>query len=185
MITTCSPRNFPLVKSMGADVVFDYHAPTCGSDIRKYTNDSLYYALDCHSEENSVRICAAALASSRPPSGQKIRLGTIAPLDSGRKDIDHLSTFGHAAFGEEFTILGYTVPGNPNHYEFATKFFRLAEGLIAEGKLKPHPIEIRPQGLGGVINGLGDLRSEKVSGRKLVYSIADTLEDLKVEVLGT
>jgi NADPH:quinone reductase-like Zn-dependent oxidoreductase len=180
VITTCSPRNFSLVKSLGADAVFDYHAPTCGLEIRKYTDDSLYYALDCYSEEMSVRICAAALASSPPPSGQKIRLGTIAPLDSGRKDVEHLSTFGHTAFGEEFTILGHTIPTNPKHYEFATKFFKLAEGLLAEDKLKPHPIEIRPQGLGGVLSGLEDLRSEKVSGKKLVYRIADTSEDLGV-----
>ena len=181
MITTCSPRNFPLVKSLGADLVFDYHDPACGSQIRKYTDDSLYYAFDCYSEESSVGICAAALASSPPPSGQKIRLGTIAPLNSGRKDVDHLSTFGHAAFGEEFTILGHTIPANPKHYEFATKFFRLVEGLLAEDKLKPHPIEIRPHGLGGVLSGLEDLRSEKVSGKKLVYRIADTSEEIGIE----
>ena len=178
MITTCSPRNFPLVKSLGADVVFDYHSPTCGTDIQKYTNDSLYYALDCYSDESSVRICADALASSPPTSGETLRLGTLAPLKSTRKDVEHLSAFGRAAFGEEFTILGHTIPTNPKHYEFAAKFFQRAQGLLAEGKLKPHPIEIRPHGLVGVLSGLEDLRMQKVSGKKSVYRIADTPEDL-------
>ena len=174
MITTCSPRNFPLVNSLGADMIFDYHSPTCASDIRKYTNNNLHYAFDCYSEESSVQICSSALSSSPSPSGQKPRLGTIAPIKSNRQDVEHLSTFGHAAFGEEFTILGHTIAADSKHYEFATKFFRLAARLLGEGRLKPHPIEIRSQGLEGVISGLEDLRMESVSGKKLVYRIADT-----------
>lgn len=159
---------------MGADVAFDYHSPTCADDIRQFTHDNLYNVFDCHSEESSVQICAAALASPTSPSGRKPRLGTIAPLRSDRQDVEHLSTFGHAAFGEKFTILGHTVPADPTHYEFATKFFALAAGLLDQGKLKSHPIEVRSQGLAGVISGLEDLRNGRVSGKKLVYRIADS-----------
>jgi hypothetical protein len=41
VITTCSPKNFKLVESYGAEKAFDYHSPTCGEDMRAYTNNTL------------------------------------------------------------------------------------------------------------------------------------------------
>lgn len=61
VITTCSPRNFDLVKSYGADVCFDYNLPTCGEDIRAYCNNALDYAIDCITEESTLRICYQAI----------------------------------------------------------------------------------------------------------------------------
>lgn len=61
VVTTCSPRNFELVKSFGADACFDYNTPTCGADIRAFTNNALDYALDCITEESTMRICYQAL----------------------------------------------------------------------------------------------------------------------------
>lgn len=61
VIATCSPRNFDLVKSYGADVCFDYNSPTCGPDIRAFTHDALDYALDCITVDSSLKICYQAL----------------------------------------------------------------------------------------------------------------------------
>lgn len=61
VITTCSPRNFDLVRSYGADACFDYNSPTCGADIRAFTNNALDYALDCITKESSMKICYQAL----------------------------------------------------------------------------------------------------------------------------
>ncbi len=61
VITTCSPRNFDLVRSYGADVCFDYNSSTCGPDIRAFTKDALDYALDCITEESTMKICYQAL----------------------------------------------------------------------------------------------------------------------------
>ena len=43
MITTYSPRNFDLVKSLGADAAFDYNDPECAAKIKEYTKDDLKY----------------------------------------------------------------------------------------------------------------------------------------------
>lgn len=61
VITTCSPRNFDLVRSYGADVCFDYNTSTCGPDIRAFTKNALDYALDCITEESTMKICYQAL----------------------------------------------------------------------------------------------------------------------------
>ena len=78
VITTCSPRNFDLVRSYGADTCFDYRSPTCGADIRAFTNNSLEYALDCITEESTMKICYQALGrcggKCTPPMPFSIRV---------------------------------------------------------------------------------------------------------------
>ena len=61
VITTCSPRNFEMVKGYGAAVCFDYNDPQCGQEIRKATGNALEYALDCITEESTMKICYEAL----------------------------------------------------------------------------------------------------------------------------
>ena len=58
---------------------------------------------------------------------------------------------------------------------FIKKFLaEVADPLIAEGKVKVHPPEVRGEGLKGVLSGLQDLKTGKVSGKKLVYRVAET-----------
>lgn len=60
-IVTCSPHNFPLVKSFGGDVLFDYHSPNCAADIRSLTKNNLVYALDCIMTADSMKVCYGAI----------------------------------------------------------------------------------------------------------------------------
>jgi len=57
---------------------------------------------------------------------------------------------------------------------FAVKFCGLAEKLLKEGKIKAHPVDVRPGGLKGVLEGLDEMRKGKVSGKKLVYRVEET-----------
>jgi len=61
VITTCSPHSNDLVRSYGADEVFDYHDATCRVDIRALTNSALDYAIDCITEKDTMKICYQAL----------------------------------------------------------------------------------------------------------------------------
>ena len=48
VITTCSPRNFELVKARGADEAFDYHdLDKCAKQIITSVGDGLHYAYVC------------------------------------------------------------------------------------------------------------------------------------------
>ncbi|CEL05781.1 Putative Alcohol dehydrogenase [Aspergillus calidoustus] len=58
--------------------------------------------------------------------------------------------------------------------EFAYVFYRYISRLLAEGKLEPHPYEVRLNGLEGVAEGIQLLFDRKVSAKKLVYQITDT-----------
>ena len=84
IVSTASPRNHDLVRSLGADVVFDYRDPDVVAKIKAATGDSLKIAFDTISETDSQRISAAALS----PSGGKLAV-ILAPQPEaiGRTDV--------------------------------------------------------------------------------------------------
>ncbi|KAF9697960.1 hypothetical protein EKO04_004419 [Ascochyta lentis] len=161
---TASPHNFALLKQLGADHVFDYKEPDCGEKIRKASNDKLKLAFDCIAEHGSEKICAAAIGSE---GGHYSGLLPGPLKDFPREDVEHGWTFGYTALGEAFNE---QVPAKPQDYEFGVKFWKAAEELFNSGKVKAHPTLVR-DGLGGVPQGLNDLKENKVSGKKLVYRV--------------
>ncbi|KAF2965467.1 hypothetical protein GQX73_g8073 [Xylaria multiplex] len=62
VITTCSPHSF------------DYKSPTCATDIKKLTNNSLKYSWNCTGD--SAAICAVAMSDS-----EEGIYGTIMPSE--------------------------------------------------------------------------------------------------------
>jgi len=73
---------------------------------------------------------------------------------------------------ETFSFRGTEIPAQPEHYEFGKKVWAVLEKLLADGKIKVPPLGKREGGLEGVFGGLQELREGKVSGTKLVYTIA-------------
>lgn len=178
VITTCSPRNFDLVKSLGASSAYDYKSPTCGQDIRRDTGNQLFYAFDCISEGPSPSICAEALSSeSKSPQGNPPVYNTLLKVNEPpRSDIRTSYNLAYTYTGEYFrfkTPDGGVIefPAKPEDFEFAKEWFSLTEKLIAEKKFKPLRASVRKD-LEKVVEGLDDLKNGRNSGEKLVYTIA-------------
>lgn len=171
VVATCSPRNFDLVKSLGADAVFDYNSPTVGADIRAHTGNKLYHAFDCIAEGNSAQICADALSADS--SAKKPVYSALLYLEMPRKDVEAKYTLGYTIFGEEVNkpFMPATLPASREDYDFGCMFWRLSEQLLAQGKFKVHTPDVRGGGLEGVLEGLEELKQGKVSGKKLVYKM--------------
>ncbi|KAI8908643.1 zinc-binding oxidoreductase ToxD [Powellomyces hirtus] len=169
VVTTCSPRNFELVKKCGADAVFDYNDPECAKKIREFTSDSLAHVLDCISLPDSAKICADSFGKS---GGKYSAL--LSVQDFPRKDVQNVSTLAYTALGESFHKFGQVFDAKPDDYAFQISFWLLTEQLIKEGKISVHPPQIGKDGLKGVLEGMDLLRKNKVSGTKLVYRVADT-----------
>ena len=172
VVSTASPSNFSLVRFLGADAVFDYKDVNCAQKIREFTKNELKYAFDCITEGPSLEICADALSTS---PGCEFS-GLLNYKKFPRDDVKSRSTLAYTALGEEFQQGpdGPIIPAKPEDFEYAANFANIAEKLVAEGKVKPHPRTLKPGGLGGIINGMNLLRQGKVSGEKLVYRIAET-----------
>jgi NADPH:quinone reductase-like Zn-dependent oxidoreductase len=168
VITTCSPRNNDFVKSRGADEIFDYNDPQCGSKIRELTGNKLKYAWDTIGLEPSAKVCDDALSSE----SAGCHYGTIlAPIKFSREGVKTTGTIMYTMFGEAFTKSGKEFPASRDDFEFGKMWMGLTEKLVAEGKVKPHPKKLGSGGLEGVLRGMQDLKSGKVSGEKLVYRI--------------
>ena len=167
-IATCSPRNFDLVKSFGADYVFDYNSPTCAEDIRGLTRNNLRYVLDCIANTDSTRLCFAALGRSGG------RYTSLNPFNSAiaatRKMVKCDWVMGPEMNGEE---VKWPEPhyrkANPELKALAAEWVRSLQVLLDHDLLKTHPLLIQDTGLEGVLQGFQDLRAGKVSGKKLIY----------------
>ena len=95
VLSTCSPRNFQLVKALGAHEVFDYHNnEACAAAIRTATKNNLLYAFDCVSTGSSLQICADALTSL---SGVAVYTGALPISDIfPRQDVHYGWTSGYS-----------------------------------------------------------------------------------------
>lgn len=94
---------------------------------------------------------------------------------SPREDIECIRTLVYTIFGESFVSGPLKVPANLEDFQWAKKFMTLTEKLLVEGKLLPHKVTLREGGLEGALQGLDDLKNNRVSGEKLVYKVADML----------
>ncbi|KAJ6015391.1 alcohol dehydrogenase [Penicillium herquei] len=173
VITTCSPHNFDLLKSLGADAAFDYNSPTCGAEIKELTKNRLTYAFDCTGD--GAHVCAYAMSDTEPGT-----YGGIMPADyeflKATNPKVHCQDFlrGYDAMGDDYYwIAEEAVSPDPEEMEFYKSFLALTQPLLENGSLKPLPMDLNRHGSGldGVIKGLDELRKGKVSGVKLVYTI--------------
>ena len=172
MVATASPHNFEFLKSLGADAVFDYRHPTCAADIKNFTRNKLTYAWDCMG--TGAKVCAAAMSDVDDGT-----YGTINPTDTkllrstNPKVRGPLLTVAYEVFGEPWIWNGYNMPPNEEELEFATDFFQLAERLLADGVVRPIKPAVNKfgDGLPGALEGLEELRRNRVSGTKLVYTL--------------
>jgi NADPH:quinone reductase-like Zn-dependent oxidoreductase len=164
ILTTCSPHNYKLVRSRGADMVFDYNEHHSATKIRRYTQNSLELALDTIAIEYTAQYCVDALSTE---GGKYITLNYVAIPQSNIRD---RWTLSYTAFGEKFIFGPTRFPAKPKDKEFMEQFWSIAERLVAEGKIKVHPLRVRAGGLKGLLEGLQLMRKGKVSGEKLVYN---------------
>ncbi|KAL4913079.1 hypothetical protein BDW62DRAFT_220886 [Aspergillus aurantiobrunneus] len=157
VITTCSPRNFDFVKSLGADAVFEYSDPDSAGKIREYTDDNLKLVLDTISIESSIKFCDNAISTRGGDYSALLLVGIE------RENVNDRWTIAYTAIGEEFKFGQRHFPAKPEDKAFAEEFAGIAEKLLAEGKVKVHRPKVCPGGLAGVLDGLKLLKEDKSS----------------------
>ncbi|KAF0637659.1 hypothetical protein FPSE5266_11188 [Fusarium pseudograminearum] len=175
-IATCSPHNFDLVKSFGAEAVFDYRRPETPEEVRKFTRNSLKYVLDCISEPETMQFCYKCIGRA---GGKYTALEPFPQFLHTRPTIQPDWVLGPTLLGKP---IGWGPPfereGNPEVREFAIKWFATAQHLLDQGKLKTHPVKLMEGGFEGILSGLEMLRKKQVSGQKLVYMIPQVEEQV-------
>ncbi|KAJ7591663.1 dehydrogenase [Mycena floridula] len=167
VIATSSPKNHELLKSLGADAVFDYRDPNVAQTIRDFTGDKLTHAVDCIAEKGTPKLVGDSMGSN----GGKVASVLIASTD--RENVE-------SEFGLVFTLLGkemtypYPIAANAEHYELGRKLGKILSDLLAAGKLKTTPVKLVPNGLADVQEWIEYQKEGKVSAEKITYRISDT-----------
>ncbi|EEP78967.1 predicted protein [Uncinocarpus reesii 1704] len=171
VITTCSPKNFALVESYGAEKAFDYNSSTCAEDIRTYTKNSLRYVIDIITEARSIKLCYAAIGRT---GGRYVGFELIPDelIASLRKAVKADWVLGIRMTGLEIALPnGYGSAPNPELREWGSGFSQRMQALIHANKIRPHRPKINPGGLDGIIEGIEKMRRREISGEKMVYVI--------------
>jgi NADPH:quinone reductase-like Zn-dependent oxidoreductase len=170
-ITTCSPKNFDLVKSYGAEEAFDYNSPTCAEDIKAYTKNTLKYVLDVIAETNTMKLCYAAIGRA---GGKYTGLEYVneSLALSIRKAVKPDWVVGLALTGKGVALSdGYGSEPSPECRDFGRKWFQTIQRLLDQGKIRSHPPRVMPGKFQGILEGVEIMRRKEVSGEKLVYFI--------------
>ncbi|CAG5184534.1 uncharacterized protein ALTATR162_LOCUS10957 [Alternaria atra] len=170
VIATSSARNVDLVRSFGADDVFDYSDPDCASKIRVHTANSLRFALDCITTPETTQLCYHALGRT---GGRYVSLDPFSEtVAATRKVVSAGWVLGPELMGEE---IGWPAPHgrapNPFARKFCVMWNKTLQKLLDEGQIRTHPQVVRDAGLEGVLEGLQDIREKKISGQKLTYTL--------------
>lgn len=96
VITTASPKNHDLLRSLGADHLFDYRDPEVSKKIRELTNDKLAHAVLAEGDINAV-------VESIGASGGKVAV--LNPAASSREDVKTEFPFVYALLGKVRQVL--------------------------------------------------------------------------------
>ncbi|KAK9249349.1 TOXD protein [Lipomyces tetrasporus] len=151
--TTYSPRNFDLVKRLGADEVFDYNDPSSATAIRDYTNNGLKLVFDTISLASSASYCDRA-------EGGDYR--ALLPVKIDRENVNDRATMAYTAIGEDFKFGDRAIPAKPEDKSFSENLWLIVEKLLVEGKIKAHPPRVCAGGLKVVLERLQLMKEGKV-----------------------
>ncbi|KAH7340065.1 hypothetical protein BKA66DRAFT_44676 [Pyrenochaeta sp. MPI-SDFR-AT-0127] len=171
-ITTCSPRNFDLVKSYGAEAVFDYHLTSAAAEIKSYTKNSLKFALDCVSEPKTMEFCYKCIGRT---GGRYTALEPFPEGSDKRPTVRADWVFGPAALGKKIALPPPLArEENPIIRDWTLEWFRNIQYLADTGKVRLHPLDVIDGGFEGILRGLDLLKRKQVSARKLIVKIPQT-----------
>lgn len=168
VITTASPKNFALVKSLGATAVYDYSDPTTPAQIAA-AYPTLSKALDGISEQGTTALVAASMKGK---DAHIVTLLPVAPAVTAEfPAVTVESTLAYGVLGKAFDWPGWAYfPASPSDKAAIIKWLALLPELLAAGKFKPNPIWSQPGGLDGVLPALELLKAGKTSGNKITLA---------------
>jgi Zn-dependent alcohol dehydrogenase len=155
-----------LVKSVGADEVFDYNSPTCAADIKKLTRNCLKYVVDPFSEVKTMSLCFDAMGRA---GGKYTALEKFQESICNKRTVKRELVMGASIIGFGIRLGGeYAKPESPELRAWGIEFYKSVQGLIDGKKLKSHPVRVLPGKFDAILEGLEMLKGREVSAQKLV-----------------
>jgi len=165
VVATASPQHHAFLKTIGADTVFDYNDPEVAGKIREATHQDLAYAVDCISDEKTVKSASECFGKE---GGKLVTLLVVEGKDV-RKDVQISHTLLYTALGREFDMRGKHYPASSEDRAFHERWMDVAADLLAKDKIKTLKTENRG-GLENVAGAYQDIIDGKNRGVKYVIT---------------
>jgi len=90
-----------------------------------------------------------------------------------RKDVKITMVMVYSLLGLALTY-PFALPASEQHHANVREYAHMLSELLRDKKLRIPPINVLPNGLAGVSDGIRELVAGKVRAQKLVYRIQDT-----------
>ncbi|KXH54060.1 hypothetical protein CSAL01_01966 [Colletotrichum salicis] len=168
VVTTCSPRHFDLVKSLGAKHVFNYRDDNVIESIKR-TAPGLKYVFDTIGNKSSSGLASQAIDENGG------RLCTVRPGKANTGDVTKQTTVTDVlvwtAFLKDHQYAQFKWPASEEDHKLGTEFYEKLPGWAEAGKFKPNKPKVIFGGLDGVEKGFQVYRDGAISGEKVVYKL--------------
>jgi len=171
VVTTASPHNFELVKSLGASAVFDYKDPDVSMKIQEWVKDQkigpLTKGLDTISESKDSTAANGAVI------GSSIKLSLQSFGDSKRRLVTLLPPAPEFKEGTDPILVYSALKPQNDDFGLMAEWYKLLPSWIQEGKLGAGVVPLNKQfsGLEELGSALDFVRQGRVSGHKVVVAI--------------
>ncbi|KAJ7123110.1 chaperonin 10-like protein [Mycena epipterygia] len=167
VISTAAPENHELIKSLGADEVFDHSDSWTARRIFETTGGTLVKAIDCWSQGMSPNQVSMSLST------QGGTIATMLPYESLKRNVKTSCVLVNSIHGQD-TSFPLVTTGNPDHTKNGKLYCKMISTLLAQNKLKFVPVKLYPRGLLGVAEGIEYMRLGKAHAEKITYRIGET-----------
>ncbi|KAI0797098.1 GroES-like protein [Abortiporus biennis] len=169
VVSVASPKNIEVVKSYGADAVFDYNDLDIIKKIKEVSKDSIHNVYDTISSESSQILSVQVLA---PGPGKVLVVRVLDETDKLRKDVQIIHTLLFTALGSNFYHLGNEFyPASSEDRAQVAQFVKKMPELVKNKLVKPNPVKSFAGGLAGIPEALQYLKEGKNSGEKVVLRV--------------
>ncbi|CAL1717202.1 unnamed protein product [Somion occarium] len=159
IITTVSPHNNDFVKTLGATHTIDRRLSSSEiiAEVKKITSEPIKIVYDAISLGSTQEIAYEITASG----------GTLVLTLPSEVPDEKLTPYKKIVF----TLGSVQVP---EHRALGIELYQNLTQLVASGEIKPNPVEILPDGLAGIPDGLERMKKDLISGKKLVAHPQET-----------
>ncbi|KAI0070949.1 GroES-like protein [Panus rudis PR-1116 ss-1] len=170
VVSLASPRNFELVKTFGADAVFDYKDPDVVSKVKAATGDSIHRGFDTISKSSSQILSAKFFAPS--PGKLIVILIPESTVKDIKPDLDLQLTLIYTVQGRSFDFFNTYFETSLEDKAHMVQFLKKVPGLVKEGKVRPNPVKLWPgTGLETIHEGMQYMKEGKISVEKVVHRL--------------
>lgn len=179
VVTVASPQHHAFLKSIGADLIFDYHETDVSEQISKATKGEIAYVFDIISEQSSFQKCYDAYKHAHGP----VKVNALMPLNESDLQLDDsipcsqkrnweivTPTFAYAANGEKLALFGMEFQADESTLDRYNKFWNERLPLILPN-IRHIGLKVLPAGLESTNEGLQLLQSNQIRGQKVVFRL--------------